>query len=111
MMLVNDAKLLEVLRRDLEGCCGVLCLGAVAPQDGGGTFRRNHGIDRVFQHQDLVRRRDRNRTTGSAFTDNDGNGRALPRPEARIRRPGDCFRLATLFGAAPRICTGRVHES
>ena len=52
----------QILRRDLHGRRGIARPRRVAPEDRGGSFRRNDRVGGVFEHVDPVSRGNRDRT-------------------------------------------------
>ncbi|MNU70231.1 hypothetical protein D3C71_596330 [compost metagenome] len=106
---VDDAERLQIFRSDLHIGRGFLGAGRIAPENGGGTFRRDHRIDRMFEHVDAVAGGDRDCAARAAFADDDGDDRHL-HVEAHFRRTGDGFGLAALFRANTGIGASRIDE-
>ena len=101
-MVSTTPKRTQVLRGDFHARGGFLRLRRIAPQDRGSTFRRDHAVDGVLQHDHAVRGGDRDRAAGAALADDRrdvGNADA----QARLGRARDGFGLAALLGADARI--------
>ena len=80
-------------------------LGGIAPQDRGAAFRRDHGVDRILEHEDAVADGDRQRAAGAAFAGDghdDGHGQA--RHFAQVA--GDGLGLAALLGVDAGVGAG-----
>ena len=90
--LVDHAESQHVLRRDLHAGGDFLGLGAVAPQDRGRRLRRDHAVDRVFEHQHPVRGGDRDGAARHALAGDDRDIGHAER-EAGVGRACDRFRL------------------
>src|SRR6185437_13207822 len=107
---INDAELVEVLGRDLHVGRGFFLFVAVAPDNRGRAFGRDHRVDGVFEHKDAVCRRDRDRAARAALTDDDGN-HWNAELQAAFGRTRDRFGLPTLFRPDARIGARRIDES
>ena len=66
---VDDFGFQQVRRCDFHGVSRILRLGSVAIKDRSAAFRRDHRIDGVLHHQDLVGRRDTDRAARHALAD------------------------------------------
>ena len=106
---VDDAEPGQVLRRDLHVGRGFLRLGRIAPQDRGGGFRRDHAVDRVFQHQHPIGSGDGDGAARTAFADDDGDVRH-PKRQASVGGTGDRLGLTTFLGADAGIGAGGVDQ-
>ena len=106
---VDDAEFQHVLGGDLHAVGGFLRLGAVAPEDRGGGFRRDHAVDRVLEHQHLVGGGDRDRAARHALAGDDRNVGHAKR-QARIGRARDRLGLSPLLRADAGIGAGGIHD-
>ena len=88
---------------------GLLFFAGVLPHDGGAALGRDDGVDGVFEHEDAVGDRERQRSAGAAFAGNGGDG-----GDAEAGHfdevAGDGFALAALFGADAGVGAGEVDE-
>lgn len=87
----------------------VLPCHAAASIDRCRAFRRNHRINRMFEHVDPIRRGNGDGTAGAAFADDDGNHGHFQVQRCR-GGPGDGFRLSALFRRDARKGAGRIDE-
>ncbi len=71
--LVDDAEVVQVLRPDLHVFGGLGYGALVFPEDGGAAFRRNYGIERIFEHHDGIAHSYAQGSTASALSDDDVN--------------------------------------
>ncbi|MND68799.1 hypothetical protein D3C80_602580 [compost metagenome] len=72
---VDDLEVEQILRGDAHVGGSILCTGRIVPEDRSRTFRRNHRIDRMFEHIDAVCDSNRDCTARTAFTDYDRDNR------------------------------------
>ncbi len=107
--LVDHAESQHVLGGDLHAVGDFLGLGAVAPQDRGGRLRGDHAVDRVFEHQHLVRSRDGDGAARHALAGDDRDIGDAER-EACVGRACDRFRHAALLGADAGIGAGGIDD-
>src|SRR5689334_25055953 len=95
--LVYDPEVLEIGSRQLQRLRGLLRIARAAPQDRCAAFGRDHRIDRMFEHDDVVRGGERYGPAAAPFADDGGNERRLYL-EARFDRARDGFGLAARLG-------------
>jgi len=76
---VDHFQLKQILRRDLHRRGGIGGLFRFVPENRRAAFRRDHRIDRVLQHEDLVGGSDGDRAARSAFADDGGDERRAQR--------------------------------
>ena len=107
--LVDDLKLLDILRGQLERLGGLRPLGAVGPEDGGAPFGGDDRVDGEFQHQDPVSHGDGQRPAGAPLA-GDNNDDGSPEPCHLAEVAGDGLGLAPLFGADAGKGAGGIHE-
>ena len=107
---VDDAEAQQVLRGDLHVGGRVLGAAAVAPQDRGGALGRDHAVDRVLQHQDLVGGRDRDGPARAALADDDGDVRARRGPGSASVERAMASAWPRSSASMPGIGAGRVDE-
>ena len=107
--LVDQAQAQQAFGGDAHLLGGVLGLVAGLPQDRGAAFRRDDRVGAVLEHQRAVADADRQRATGSAFTDHSADHRHLQLGHFQ-QVAGDGFGLAAFLGADAWIGAGRVDE-
>ena len=98
---VNQTQPLQILGGQPQGlgCRGRL--RSIAPQDGGASFRGDHRINRVFQHQHVISSGQCDGPTRPAFADYRRHQR-YRRLQAGLDRAGDRLRLPTRLGIHSR---------
>src|SRR6185369_17296188 len=64
---INDPQAEQLRRRDPHEPGGLRRLGGVPPQDGRAAFRRDHGVDCVFEHEHPVADADSEGASAAAF--------------------------------------------
>src|SRR5260370_12938893 len=108
--LINAAELHQVFGRDAQRLGGNIAFSGVAPHDGGTALRRNHRINRVFQHQDPVGYGDGQRAAASSFACNRSDDRDF-QPRHLPQTACDGFGLSALFGTEAGISSRSIYES
>src|SRR5579859_750307 len=107
--LVDHPQVHLVLGGELEGVGGALALARVLPEDGGAALRRDHGIDRILEHEHAVGEADGQRAARASLADHGGDrGRAQGGHLNQVGRDGRG--LAALLGAEPRMRAGDVDQ-
>ena len=86
----------QVLRCQFQRICRIGRMTAVTPQNRRTAFRRDDRIHGMFEHQDAVRRGDRNGHARTAFADHKADDR-YSQFETDFDGSGNCLSLAALF--------------
>ena len=107
--LVNDAEFQQVFGGHAQGFGGFLGVGRAPPQDGRAAFRRNHRINRIFQHHHIVAGGQGDGPAGASLADNGDDDRHLG-AEANLNGAGDGLGLAAFLGVDSGIGAGGVDE-
>ena len=105
----HDAIVVQVLCRQLHQLAGLAAAGGVLPQNAGKALGTQHRVDGIFQHEDMVRHAQRQRTAGGTFAGDDGNDRYGQ--AAHLHQiAGNGFALAALLGVLAGVRARRVDE-
>ena len=107
--LVHQTQRLEPVRGDAQRLGCLLRLVRGLPQNRCAALRTDDRIDRILQHQHLIRDRNRQRTAGAALADDGGDDRHLQLRHLEDVAP-DRLRLPALFGVNAGVGARRVHE-
>src|SRR5229473_7825576 len=99
---VNDAQLLQILRRNLHGGGRGFRFRRIAPDDRSAPLRRNHRIKTVLQNVDAIADRNRQRPARAALPRNRDDHRH-PQPRHLAKIPRNRFALAALFRIDSRV--------
>ena len=70
--LFHNAVPVEVLCGQLHKLTGFAAAGGIFPEDAGKAFRAEDGVDRIFQHEDVVGHSQSQCAAGRAFAGDDG---------------------------------------
>jgi len=108
--LVDAAKSGNFGRRDAHGFGSQLLMGGIAPHDGGAGLGGDDEIERVLKDQDAVCDGKCQRSAGTAFTADDGDGGHAEAGHLE-KIAGDGFGLAALFGTEAGIGAGQIDEA
>jgi len=107
--LVDHVEARQVRRGQLERVGGVLLPGRVPPENRRAPLRRDHGVDRVLEHERAVPDPQSERSAGAPLPgdrDDDRNVEAGHLPEVH----GDGLGLSALLRVDPRVGARGVDE-
>ena len=107
---IDQLQALQILGGQAQSLGSGGGLGCILPQDRGTTFRRDHGIDGVFQHQHRITGGQCDRPTRTAFADDGGDDRHR-RFQTGFDGPGNRLGLAAGFGVDTGERAGSIDET